>query len=252
MTSPALGTNLPGPFGVDAGGLLSVLPKKTWPRPGRVTGDRINPDGGSRNVKAYRLLLLPMIAMAFLGLLFGACSPNGSEDEQSFLFSFEAGAQGWVAEGIDLDDPPVAWEITRSDSMATDGSQSFRYYLENYNDQGKIWLRRPFEVGPHSSWRVEISYEMATRDFGMANLWTIIAGALPAAPTSPSELPFQGHTGNGHDEDVGWVWLEKSYEDMVTAGSDGLIHVMIGFWGTWETPRTYYVDEVGIRLIPIP
>lgn len=195
--------------------------------------------------------LLRVFPLALLSLLVSACSPNSSKDEQSFLFSFESGAQGWVAEGIDLGDPPIAWEINRSDSMSTDGSQSFRYYLANYNDQGKIWLRRPFQVGPHSRWRVQVSYNMATRDFGMANLWTIIAGALPAAPTSPSELPFQGHTGNGHDEDVGWVWLEKSYENEVTAGSDGQIHIVIGFWGTWETPRTYYVDEVRVRLIPI-
>jgi hypothetical protein len=24
----------------------------------------------------------------------------------------------------------------------------------------------------------------------------------------------------------------------------GRIHIVIGVWGTWETPRTYYVDNV--------
>ena len=30
--------------------------------------------------------------------------------------------------------------------------------------------------------------------------------------------------------------------------ADGMIHVVIGVWGTWETPRTYYVDDVRVRL----
>lgn len=165
-------------------------------------------------------------------------------------WSFETGMDGWLAEGLDLDDPPVAWGIHRSDDRATDGRWSVRYDLANYNDAGKIWLRREIAVAP-GAYEVTIRFGFATRDFGLPNLWTVIAGAAPSAPTRAADLPYGGHTGTGEDTDLGWVWLAKEYTDSLEVGPDGVLHVMVGVRGTWETPRSYYVDGLEVRITPI-
>ena len=62
------------------------------------------------------------------------------------------------------------------------------------------------------------------------------------------ESAFQDETGHGQDEDLGLVWMEKSYDLAATTGPDGELHVMLGVWGTFEVTRTYYVDAVLITF----
>ncbi len=190
--------------------------------------------------------------MPLLAALMVGCegSPTQVEDGLTYSFSFEEGLDGWAPRGLDLGDPPVDWEIARSAELSSVGEWSVKFRLDNLTDAGKIWLEHSFEVSPGTTYDVELTYSFASRGFGQVNLWTIIAGALPEAPTEVEDLPFRGDTGNGQDEDVGWVWMDKEYRDWVTTGSEGLIHVVVGVWGTWEGLRTYYVDRIGVRLTP--
>ena len=157
---------------------------------------------------------------------------------------------GWGVSGLDLDDPAVEWSIAQNTTMVDAGNASLRYYLNNINDKGKIWIERPFNVTKDQTYRVTIEYAFATSDFGGANLWRIIAGALPSRVDSVDHLEptYQDRTGNGFDYDSGYVWLEKKYDVSAKSGSDGLLWVVIGVWGTWEGPRTYFVDDVHITL----
>lgn len=192
--------------------------------------------------------LYPRLAAAcLLGVAPVGCTESAGPDPVVALFSFEEGMDGWTVEGLDLDDPAVTWSIGRSNDRATDGGWSVRYELANYNDAGKIWIRCEFMVAP-GKYQVELGFRFASRDFGTANLWTIIAGATSAAPTQAADLPFRGHTGTGADVDAGWVWLSKQYTDSLEVGPSGVLHVVVGVWGTWETPRTYYVDQVEVRI----
>ncbi len=97
---------------------------------------------------------------------------------------------------------------------------------------------------------VSIEYAFASADFGSFNLWRIIAGALPESPETREDLEpaFQDDTGNGMDSDSGFLWLDKAYDSSVAVGGDGMLWVAIGVWGTWETPRTYFVDDVQISI----
>jgi hypothetical protein len=123
-----------------------------------------------------------------------------------------------------------------------------RYYLENYNDEGKIWIQKPYSVEQNKDYLVKIKYKFATRDFGLANLFTIIAGVHLSPPTNAQQLIYQGHTGNGFEFDTGYVWLDKSYEFHINSNSSSQLWIVIGIWGNWETPRVYYVDSLSIYL----
>jgi hypothetical protein len=169
---------------------------------------------------------------------------------QSYFYSFENTYSGWDTVGIDLElgDTTIAWSIHPSNEIVIDSSYSMRYYLENYNDAGKIWLQKPFSTEPNKNYIVTIKYKFATRDFGLANLWTIITGVHLFPPTNAQELTYQGHTGNGFDFDSGYVWLDKSYEFNIDSNSSSQLWIVIGIWGNWETPRIYYVDSLSIHI----
>ena len=58
----------------------------------------------------------------------------------------------------------------------------------------------------------------------------------------------QGDTGNGLPTDEGHRWLTKSYAMQVRASQDGELFVHVGVWGTSLSPRTYFVDQVRVKL----
>lgn len=178
---------------------------------------------------------------------------NGHGDEVSFFFSFEGGMQGWEAKAMDLElaNSTIDWSITRSQERVNDGSSSLRFYLENWNDMGKIWIERGFVVKPNARYMVNVSYAFASADWGDANFFEIISGVLQEPPRSRYELVYQGGTGNGADSDVGYVWSEKSYSFSVESDETGRLYVIVGVWGVWETPRTYYLDSLKVVFTEI-
>jgi len=179
-------------------------------------------------------------------LMFVGCGEPIAPTPDNYLFSFERDMEDWIANGTDLDNPPVEWSIERSQDIASNGETAVRLYLNNMNDAGKIWIERPFDVEPDRAYQAHLEYDLASADWGDVNLWTIITGVLPKSPELG--LVYQGHTGNNAEPEDGFVWLQKSYNFSVNSGPEGKLYVMIGVWGTWETARTYYLDNVNISF----
>lgn len=190
------------------------------------------------------------LLMAAVLLSAGSCQvwQFGPSDRDSDFFSFEAGMQGWQARGTDLDDPPVDWSVQRSDELADDGTTALKLYLDNQNDRGKIWIERAFPLLPDQNYRVNVRYALASADFGQVNLWGIITGASAEPPHSAEDLVYPDNTGNGADDDVGFVWLDKGYCFDASTGPDGLLYVFVGIWGVWEAPRSYYLDGLTVTF----
>jgi hypothetical protein len=166
-----------------------------------------------------------------------------------YSFSFEDSFEGWTAKATDVDHPSVTWSIKRSTAIASEETTSVELYLENFNDAGKIWIERGFEVKPATLYHVHLAYDFASSDWGIANHWRIIAGVIDHPAAVWSDLVFQGDTANGSDSDQGFVWLDKAYSFDLRSNSHGMLYIIIGVWGVWETPRTYYLDAVGIEFI---
>ena len=57
-------------------------------------------------------------------------------------------------------------------------------------------------------------------------------------------------TGNGAGTDVGFLWSPKEFTRTGRSSAGGTLHVLLGVWGTWETPRTYYLDSLRVRIMP--
>jgi hypothetical protein len=181
-----------------------------------------------------------------------ACGSDPAPPPLGGSYSFESDLEGWTPDGTDLElaGGEIAWSIVQTNDLAFDGPGSARLFLDNMNDAGKIWLERAFDVVPGGSYRAELALELATADWGGLNRFTIVAGIAATSPETRDDLTYQGDTWNGADADVGWVWMHKAYAFDVTAGPDGRLHAFVGIWGTWEGPRTYFVDRLRIALTP--
>ncbi|MBD3184543.1 hypothetical protein GF312_19830 [Candidatus Poribacteria bacterium] len=196
---------------------------------------------------------IPYLTFALIVSLICGCKfinpiVPGYPSLQKYIFSFEDDMEGWTSSGVDLDDPPVEWSVELSKDMAADGNTSAKFYLDNVNDAGKIWIERAFYVKPHSFYEVKVEYDFASSDWGDFNLFRIITGVLPERPESRESLVYQDDTGNDAEPESGYVWLNKSYDFTIKSDYDGEVYVIIGVWGTWETSRTYYVDNINITL----
>jgi len=194
------------------------------------------------NIFGYLLTIIVLLVLTGCS----SASRTLPPDSQYHVFSFERDMEGWIATGTDLDDPPVGWSIERSQDIASDGKASVRLYLNNMNDAGKIWIEQAFDVRPDCLYDVHVAYDLASADWSDVNLWTIITGVVPES--SKAELIYQGDTGNNAKPEDGFVWLLKSFSFTVNSGPEGKLNVMIGIWGTWETARTYYLDDLSISF----
>jgi len=199
-----------------------------------------------------RKLLIIFITWIFIFSGLTTCSVADTNDN---YYSFESDMDGWDIDSTDteLGDGEIDWHINRSTERATDGDYSLEFFLANWNGAGKIWIEKEFELNPNTQYEIVISYNFATSDYGIWNLFQIIAGVSTKNPETMDDLSFQDDTGH-HQGEEDYIWLNKSYKIYFKTNDDGLAYVAIGVWGTWDYPRTYFIDEVKINITnkPIP
>jgi hypothetical protein len=171
-------------------------------------------------------------------------------DPVELTFSFDDDLQGWEPVAIDTLNPPIEWRVEHTDQEGYEGDGAVELFLNNINDAGKVWIEGAVELVPGINYDVDISYKLGTSDWGDVNLFTIITGVNEVPPRDAEDLFFQGDTGHDQGQDAGLVWLDKAYQFDISPLTSGLVYVSIGVWGTFESPRTYYIDEVLIRFTP--
>lgn len=112
-------------------------------------------------------------------------------------------------------------------------------------------MERSYPLESGKRYKIEVSYAFGTSDFNDINTWTIITGVHQSPPLEHDGLIFQEKTSHGMESVEGRVWLDKEYEFTAEAGEDGALHIAIGVWGTWETARAYFLDDLQIDIDPL-
>ena len=173
----------------------------------------------------------------------------------TYSYSFEGGFEGWVADECDADGD--YWHVELSQVMAYEGSWSLEYYIINWGDATKVWIEKPYLVPLGRQYTVSVSFRLASQDFGDFNIWSVIASVSPNNPETRFDFVTIGDTRSG-GEPGEWIWLLRSHSKLVDPANNpdmpgwGTIWVGFGIWGTWETPRTYYVDSATITIDSAP
>ncbi len=196
-----------------------------------------------------------LIAMLFSSSLFGGNGGRTISQEATEFFSFENDMEGWTTNATDLElaGGLIDWSITRSQEMTKDGNTSLRFYLQNDNDMGKVWIEKPFAVESNQIYQVSIEYELASRDYEDSN-FGLITGILKKQPRTRDDLipAYQDDARNGSNTDKGYRWINKRYEFTVRSDEERVLHAVIGIVGNFEAGGIYYVDSVRVTLSKKP
>ncbi len=194
-------------------------------------------------MKRPRLLLAALLPFSFAGV----CDPGSLEvqPEVEERFSFEADLEGWSVAASGLGEPPAAWGAGRSTDQAFAGDAAVSLSLDNATSQGRVFLRRRFDIAPATDYAVELSFALGTADEGTANLWNLVAGVGRDAP-SGGGLVTIGDTGGGAG---GLQWVQKTASlDLRTGPDSGRLWIGLGIWGTSAFAREYFIDDVSVRI----
>ena len=174
---------------------------------------------------------------ALLAACLFACGPAR---QQSAFFSFEGSLQGWTPRGLDLESGGAeeAWTITTDPAVPYDGASSARFFLDNANGTGKIWLERTFSISTAGHHVVHLDFAVAgTRD--AISVDQLIVGVLPAPPRNADALqPAVQPPGI-----AGSRWTPYAY-DFEMDGSAAT--VVIGISGTTPGRIVYHLDALTI------
>ena len=188
-------------------------------------------------------------SVGFFFLTFaGVCDP-GTVDvfpELEERFSFESGWDGWAAGARDLGEPPAPWGARLTSEAALDGSRSLALSLDNGSAQGRVFIRRRFDLLPDTPYRAELTFGLGTRD-GDLNPWTLVGGAAPSATAVGAALVTIGDTGGPGGAELAWV-PETAAIDFQTASDDGRVWIALGIWGTSPFSREYLLDDLTVSI----
>lgn len=204
-----------------------------------------------RNKRKYKQLIGIIITCILFATILPGCIDTGPDDTKSFTYSFEKTLHGWESSGTDLGNPTINWSINRSNEIAYDGNYSVQFLLDNMNDAGKIWIEKEFNLTRNKQYNITISYKFATADYGDVNLFRIIAGISKNSPEDKEDLTFQEDTGYPGEREDGFVWLNKTYNFTADMATQESVFVFLGVWGTWETLRIYFIDDIKITFMEI-
>jgi hypothetical protein len=192
-----------------------------------------------------------LLAVTFLSTACGGGdgSPD-PEDPADFRDGFEAGLQSW---STDADVPPdpnrpgedVEWSITASQEQAAEGIPSARYFLDGTQDDGTIWLVRPFDVLPNADHDVRLRFQFWSESESFNDIAMVAAYAGATSPLVEADFD----TSRRANDATGW--LEYVYDFAVRSDGTGRVWVAFGISAVFETVMTYFIDDVEIWIDPV-
>ncbi|RLK54894.1 uncharacterized protein DUF4859 [Actinokineospora cianjurensis] len=138
--------------------------------------------------------------------------------------------------------------VDKNGTVVRSGSTAARFRIRSFNSAGKPWIQWYYSNPQQSSaLPVEISFYVRSSSGGSANAWNAAAYAGTANPHSDSGSPSAGwqyqsitHTAN--------TWAKYTFTTTVNTLSQSELDVAVGIAATWPATRTYYVDDVVVKV----
>ncbi len=177
---------------------------------------------------------------AVLAACLAACGPP---KQQSAFFSFEGSLQGWAPQALDLE-VGDQWSITSDPTAPFDGASSVRFFLQNTNGAGKIWLERAFTLPSSGRHRAHIDFATSGPSDAVA-ADRLIVGVLRAPPRNADQLqPALQPPGI-----AGAQWTPHAYELEVEGPA---VTVVVGISGASRARTIYHLDALTVLFTEEP
>jgi hypothetical protein len=156
-----------------------------------------------------------------------------------YLFDFEGGTEGWVAQKDDrVADGTVTWSANR----AVNGTRSLEFWMDGLQDEGTMWVQRNLPVpAGRTSVTVDMSFWVWSGADSPVSAWYVVGHAGRTAPTQEDDF-----TRLGFAEYAGW--RQYTYRQTVDARGLSSVSVSFGLSVNWETERVHNFDLVRVAV----
>jgi len=174
---------------------------------------------------------------------------EAGEEPIAFSEGFEEGLDRWQM-GADVPEDParpgqtVAWSIEVSDEEAAEGASSAKLTLDGKQDDGTIWLARPFDIAAGEAVRVRLSFDLWSASESFNTLARVAAYAGPRSPAAEEDFDVR------QAANLAAGWRRYEYTFQVPSSTESEVWVALGISVVWETDVTYYVDDVQVDILP--
>jgi hypothetical protein len=161
--------------------------------------------------------------------------------------SFEEGFGDWTSDADVPLDPnnqgqPVEWHISLASNPSHSGLNSLELFIDGSQDDGTIWIEKEIDVPKNSPIHVTLSFWFYSAQKSDAAIAVVCAYTNVANPEAETDFTVLGPA----NEIAGW----KEYAVIANlyTGSNDRLWVALGISVRWETPMTYYIDDIKIQI----
>ncbi len=158
--------------------------------------------------------------------------------------SFEGSFGRWSGHGIIYCAPEctLEYKITRTTSLAFQGTWSVELSAVGFNDSGVVFLRRPIVLQP-GTWKVSVGLQLYSPTGGKVGSWDAAAHIALQPPAEEWDFTILGVIG-----DPGWNAF--THAETLTVKSPTTAYVSVGYRINFESKGTYWADQVIIDGVP--
>jgi len=188
-------------------------------------------------------ILIAVIVFAIFGVWYFYPKPYVIKE------SFEDGFGEWSSDADVPLDPNnsghfVEWHVKRATKVSYSGQYSIEFFIDGRQDEGTVWIERKINVKKNTEVRVKLSLYLYSERESFNAIAGVCAYINVSDPESESDFA-DGRLGQANQV-AGWKRYE--YTATVNSGSNGELWVAVGITVLWETPMTYYVDDVEVEI----
>ncbi|MBW3582050.1 MAG: hypothetical protein KY455_03030 [Euryarchaeota archaeon] len=190
-------------------------------------------------MRAWSLLLVALLGLALPTTALPLPVATHSE-------SFETGWGPWAADHqVQCEDDGTCtldWSLERFQGVARSGTWSLENHINGILDDGVVWAEAPLLATPGTPVPVSITFHVLSEVHSDVNNWGVVAYLGEEDPEREDDFTVVGQT------DQGAGWRTFCHAAVVTPDADGKVWAAFGISVTWETPRTYYLDDVAVGI----
>ncbi len=171
-------------------------------------------------------------------------------DTQQYQFSVESFEHsGRFTYHGDFDVPkqfqypgPKSFYVNASGGEAYAGHRAMEMYLDGTADDGTIWVQTAIPVQPLSSVAVNVSFEVFRYFADMA--FQPVAAVTLFDPEMEGDFSILG-------QPAAEGWTLQTFGRTVWTGPYDMLYVAVGLTCTWETPGTFYIDQIVTQALEV-
>ncbi len=161
--------------------------------------------------------------------------------------SFEEGFGGWISDAdvpLDPNNPghPVSWHIIIASNLSHSGQNSLELFIDGSQDDGTIWIEKEIDVAKNSQIQIVMSFWFYSAEKSDGEIAVVCSYANIANPETETDFTILGSA----NQIAGWK--EYATTTSLYTGSSDKFWVALGISVVWETPMTYYVDDINIQI----